>query len=109
MPNVIADHIVVTPGVCGGRPRIAGSRIRVQDVASPHERLGHTPDEIVAAYPQLSLADIHAALAYYFDHRDEVRRLIAEDETLIETLKAMTPSKLAAKFAPGNGDASVSP
>ncbi|HEX6985904.1 MAG TPA: DUF433 domain-containing protein [Planctomycetaceae bacterium] len=95
MPNVVAEHIAVTPGVCGGRPRIAGTRIRVQDVAVLHERLGKTADEIVAAYPSLGLADVHAALAYYFDHRDDVRRMIAEDEAAAEAARASTPSKLA--------------
>ncbi len=109
MSNVVSDHIAVTPGVCGGRPRIASSRIRVQDVAVLHERLGRTPDEIVAAHPRLSLGDVHAALAYYFDHRDEIRRMIAEDEAFAEDLKARTPSKLPARLAVGKGDAPVSP
>lgn len=69
-------HIVTTPGVAGGRPRIAGHRIRVQDVAIWHERLGMSPDEIADEY-DLSLGQVYAALAYYFDHRDEIRREIA--------------------------------
>jgi uncharacterized protein (DUF433 family) len=62
-------HIVQTPGVCGGKPRIDGRRIRVQDVAVNYERLGMTPDEICDAYPGLTLGEVHAALAYYYDHR----------------------------------------
>lgn len=57
-----------------GKPRIAGHRIRVQDVAICHESLAMNPDDIVARYPELSLADIHTALAYYFDHQDEISR-----------------------------------
>lgn len=97
MSNVIAEHIAVTPDVCGGRPRIAGTRIRVQDVAVLHERQGMTPDEIVALYPSLGLADVHAALAYYFDHQDEVRRTIADDEAAAEAARASIPSKLAGR------------
>jgi len=72
MLAVIREHIDATPGICGGRPRIAGHRIRVMDVVVLHEQLGLSPDEIVSTYPSLTLADVHAALAYYFDHRDEI-------------------------------------
>jgi uncharacterized protein (DUF433 family) len=99
MPNVIAEHIEITPGVCGGKPRIAGHRIRVQDVVILHERLGHTPDEIVAGHPGLTHADVHAALAYYFDNMAEIRRQIAADETLAEEMRSTAPSLLAAKLA----------
>ncbi len=102
MSNVIAEHIEISPGVCGGRPRIAGSRVRVQDVAVLHERLGRTPDEIVAAYPSVGLADVHAALAFYFDHRDEVRRMIADDEALAAQLQESIPSKLTPR-GPADG------
>jgi uncharacterized protein (DUF433 family) len=84
----VADHIDVTPRVCGGKPRIAGSRIRVQDIVAWHERQGQSPDDIVEQFPQLSLADVHAALTYYFDHRDHVDRQIAEDVAFADTLKA---------------------
>jgi uncharacterized protein (DUF433 family) len=48
MESVIAQHIDITPGVCGGKPRIAGHRIRVQDIVIWHERLGYSPDEVVS-------------------------------------------------------------
>ncbi|MGC1274633.1 MAG: DUF433 domain-containing protein [Planctomycetaceae bacterium] len=99
MEHVIAEHIEITPGVCGGRPRIAGHRIRVQDVVVLHEHLGRTPDEIAVSYPGVSLADIYAALAYYFDHRDEIRRQMAEDDAFVEEQKSKTPSLLAEKLA----------
>ena len=99
MPPLIAEHIAVTPGICGGRPRIAGHRIRVQDVALWHERWGCSPEEIVSRYPQLTLADVHAALAYYYDHRDEIEQHIHDAETLAQTLKQDIPSKLTEKRA----------
>src|SRR5215475_10241852 len=83
----IAEHIVSTPGVGGGKPRIAGHRIRVQDVAVWRENLGYSVEEIIAHYPQLTLAEVHAALAYYYDHRDEIQHDIAEAEALVERLK----------------------
>ena len=81
-------YIVKTPGVCGGKPRIAGHRIRVQDIVILHERQGQSPDEIVSAYPQLSLAKVHAALAYYHDHQEDIRRDMAEDEAYVKAFKA---------------------
>jgi uncharacterized protein (DUF433 family) len=102
----IFRHIESTPGVCGGKPRIAGHRIRVQDVVVWHEQLGLSPDEIVAQFPQITLADVYAAMAYYHDHRDEIRRQMAEDDDRVAALQAAIPSKLAQKLAvqnaPGN-------
>jgi uncharacterized protein (DUF433 family) len=80
-------YIVKTPGVCGGKPRIAGHRIRVQDIVVLHEQQGQSPDEIVSAYPQLSLAKVYAALAYYHDHREDIRRDMAEDDAYVEAFK----------------------
>ena len=52
---IIREHIEITPGVCGGKPRIAGHRIKVQDIAIWHEKLGLSPDEIVSNYPTIDL------------------------------------------------------
>jgi uncharacterized protein (DUF433 family) len=93
------EHIVATPGTCGGKPRVAGHRIRVQDVAIWHERLGYSIEEIIAHYPQLTLAEVHAALAYYYDHRDEIQHDIAEAEALVERMKREIPSKLREKLS----------
>jgi uncharacterized protein (DUF433 family) len=99
MDPIIAKHIERTPGICGGRPRIAGTRIRVQDIVIWHERLGYSPDEIVSQYPQLTLADVYAALAYYHDHWDEIERNIQEGEALAAALQRQIPSKLLQKLA----------
>jgi uncharacterized protein (DUF433 family) len=100
IPNrfISTEHIVATPGTCGGKPRIAGHRIRVQDVALWHERLGYSIAEIVAHYPQLTLAEVHAALAYYYDHREEIHDDITQAEALVERMKHEIPSKLHAKL-----------
>jgi uncharacterized protein (DUF433 family) len=96
---ISTEHIVATPGTCGGKPRIDGHRIRVQDVAIWHERLGYSIEEIIAHYPQLTLAEVHAALAYYYDHRDEIQHDIAEAEALVERMKREIPSKLREKLS----------
>ena len=71
MQNTLASHIESTPDVCGGKPRVAGRRITVHHIAVWHERLGRSADEIAREH-QLSLAQVHAALAYYFDNRAEI-------------------------------------
>ncbi|MCI0463902.1 MAG: DUF433 domain-containing protein [Gemmataceae bacterium] len=96
-PKTLDQHIEITPGVCGGKPRIAGHRITVQDIVIWHERLGKSPDEIAAEY-DLDLADIHAALTYYFDHREEIDQSIREGEAFAEALRQRTPSKLRQKL-----------
>ena len=91
----LGDRIVMTPGVRGGKPRIAGHRITVADVAIWSERMGMSPDEIVSEYPTIALSDVHAALAYYFDHRDEVDQEIRDGEEFAEKLRNNAPSILA--------------
>lgn len=86
--TVQAAHIEVTPGVCGGRARIAGTRIKVSQVASEYEHFGRTPQEIVDPHPHLTLAAVHAALAHYYVHRDEIRAEWREADDLIAKMKA---------------------
>jgi uncharacterized protein (DUF433 family) len=95
--RVLDRHIETTPGMVGGKPRIAGRRISVQDVVIWHERLGRSVAEICAEY-DLTLADVYAALAYYFDHRDEIDQSIDESKALVEHLRAQYPSILEKKL-----------
>jgi uncharacterized protein (DUF433 family) len=92
------QHIESTLGIAGGKPHIAGHRITVQDVAIWHERLGRTPDDIASEHG-LTLADVYAALTYYFDHREEIDRSIADSEAFAASLRQRTPSKLLSKLA----------
>jgi uncharacterized protein (DUF433 family) len=94
MTAVINNHIEITQGVCGGKPRIAGHRIRVEDIAIWHERMGLSADEIVSQYPSITLSDVYSALAYYHDHFREIRQQIAEDEAFALEMKAKNPSLL---------------
>ncbi|MEM1172649.1 MAG: DUF433 domain-containing protein, partial [Cyanobacteria bacterium P01_H01_bin.35] len=59
--STITEHIEISPGICGGKPRIAGHRIRVEDIVICHEKMGLSPDEIVSQYPSITLADVYAA------------------------------------------------
>ncbi len=51
-------------------------RIRVAQIVMDHIGRAWSPDEISRQYPHLSLAEIHAALAYYYDHQEEIDREI---------------------------------
>jgi uncharacterized protein (DUF433 family) len=81
-------RIVSTPGTCGGKPRIDGHRIKVEHVAVMYERMGMNPDEIVTQLPTMTLAQVHAALAYYYDHKQAIDADIEEGRRFVEELKA---------------------
>ena len=78
-------HVAKTPGVCGGRARVEGTRIRVYNVVFLHKE-GDSDQKIREAYPDLTPAQIHAALAYYYDNREEIDAELDEDEAWAESL-----------------------
>lgn len=97
--QVIGEHIAIKPGHRGGKPHIAGHRIKVQHIAIWHERMGMTPAEIVATYPSLTLSAVHAALAYYYAHRAAIDADTEADERLAAELRAEAgPSALREKL-----------
>jgi uncharacterized protein (DUF433 family) len=65
-------HITTKAEISKGTPIIAGTRVRVLDIIIEYEYLGFSPDEIVSAHPQLILPQIHDALSYYYEHREEL-------------------------------------
>jgi uncharacterized protein (DUF433 family) len=98
MATKTLDHrIVETSGICGGKPRIDGHRITVQNIAIWHDRLGWSADEIASEY-DLDLSDIYAALSYYFANREEIDDSIEAGETFAEKLRQETPSLLQQKL-----------
>jgi len=93
------EHIAVIPGYCGGKPHVAAHRIKVQHIAVWHERMGMSPEEIGAAHPGLTLSGVYAALAYYYDHRDQIDADIEADERFASEQKAKAGrSKLQQKL-----------
>lgn len=94
-------HITRTPGICGGRACIAGHRIRVQDIVVWHEKRGYCPDEIVSMFPGITLADVYAALTYYFDNREEIedefRKEAALGEWGMKNARSVIPAELREK------------
>lgn len=86
MATLMIARIVATPGTCGGKPRIDGTRMKVEDVAMYHAG-GMTVEEIVEDF-ELTPAQVHTALAYYYDHQEEIERDIAEGEAYMQQLIA---------------------
>ena len=99
MERISREHIEKTPRVCGGRARICGHRVRVMDVAVLHEKRGLSAEEIVHQYPGITLADVHAALAYFLDHRDEIEAEFRKDEAAVRELLSRHPSRVQAKLS----------
>jgi uncharacterized protein (DUF433 family) len=103
MTLTAVQHIIQTPGLRGGKPHIVGRRITVSDVAFFHLKMGMSVAEIAAEY-DLSLASVHAALAYYFDNRAEIDQRTAEDEAFAEELREQNPSLLQEKLSKLRGE-----
>ena len=91
-------RITRTPGVCGGKACLAGQRVRVLDIVVWHEHQGMTPDEIVSHIPSITLADLHAALAYYFEHIEEIQQEMREERTYAEEFHRDHSSLLEVKL-----------
>ncbi|MYC72849.1 MAG: DUF433 domain-containing protein [Gemmatimonadetes bacterium] len=99
--GTLNQHIEITPGISSGKPRIAGHRITVENIVIWHERLGKSADEIASDY-DITLADVYAALAYYFDHRHEIDQSLEESRAFVNTLRQEFSSKLPQKMQKWN-------
>ena len=79
MPKLDYRNIETDPARCGGQPVVGGTRIRVATILGCY-RQGMSVEEIVQQYPQLKPADVHDALAYAYDHLDEIEAALAADD-----------------------------
>jgi uncharacterized protein (DUF433 family) len=70
-----------------GVARIAGTRSKVTQIAIDHVHWGWSPEAICKQYPHLSLAHVHAALAYYFEHKTELDAEIERQRQEAERLR----------------------
>jgi uncharacterized protein (DUF433 family) len=80
-------HIIAQPGIQGGDPCIKGTRVPVWVLAAMHKQ-GDTPEEILEAYPDLSAAQVYAALSYYYLHREDVDGVIAAQNVVHDRFRA---------------------
>jgi uncharacterized protein (DUF433 family) len=95
----VFEYIVKEPGYCSGKAAIGATRVRVNNVVFLHKQ-GKTADEIRVEYPDLTLAQIYAALAYYHDHQDEIEAELAEDEGADERYEEHRAKALAERRGP---------
>lgn len=98
--TTVTQHIEMRPSaIHGEKACIAGSRIRVEDVYIWHEVQGLSPHEIVTRFPQLTLADVHAALAYFWDNREQMQQQMTRGREVAEQIAADNPPLLPRKLA----------
>jgi uncharacterized protein (DUF433 family) len=87
MPATPDAVLVRTPGTCGGRIRIDGTRITVHRVATLYKQ-GLSAEDIAQTYSHLTLAQIYTALAYFHDHREEIEQELKSDQEEYDRLKS---------------------
>jgi uncharacterized protein (DUF433 family) len=77
----IGSIIEATPGICGGRAHLTGTRVPVHRIARYH-RLGYAPEEMLGVLSSLSLTQIYAALAYALANPDEIEESLREEDDM---------------------------
>ena len=90
--GVSQEHVTKTPGVCGGKACIADTRVRVLDVVV-RDRDGMSPSEIAAVWDHITLADVHAALAYALDHAEDVAAEFRREQELADKYRPTGPTE----------------
>ena len=65
----ISTLVTQTQGICGGRPRIAGTRTAVQNIVIDFNA-GMSPEEIILQRPHLKTEQVYAALTYYYANKE---------------------------------------
>ena len=87
MSTQIDTLLVRSPDICGGRIRIEGTRITVNQIVTLY-RQGYNAEEIADQYPHLTLAQVYAALAYYHANKEEIEADLATEKLEAEKLQA---------------------
>ena len=82
----IGSLISRRPEIRGGRPCIAGTGVSVRRIAQWHN-MGLIPEEIVQKFGHLSLAQVHAALAYYYANQAEIDADLEAEDRETEALE----------------------
>jgi len=91
------------------RAYIAGTRVRVRDIYGYAEIHGRSPEEIVAALPHLTLAQVHAALSYYFENRQVILDEIRRDDGFVALIRAkLGPGPLEQKLSGSDAPNAIS-
>jgi uncharacterized protein (DUF433 family) len=82
------EHIVLDEN---GVAIIVGSRLKVADLAAEHVHWGWSAEEIAYQHPPLTLGQVYSALAYYWDHREQINNYLAQSVEEVEQLRQSLP------------------
>jgi uncharacterized protein (DUF433 family) len=93
--NIAMDGLITVDD--RGIPRVTGSRSRVVDVVLDQQVQGWTAEQIREQHPHLNLAQIHAALAYYYSHKAELDDAIERGLKMVDELRAAAGDSSLAK------------
>ncbi len=94
------EHIVLDPK---GVPLVAGTTMKVIELALAQTAYGWSPEELHFQFPYLSLGQIHSALAYYWDHRDDLNQDIARRMEAVDELRRQAPAVSLRAYPPAQG------
>ncbi len=83
----IHPYVIRDKRISGGSAVIRGTRTRVVDVVIEYEYQIHSPDEIISAHPHLTLQQIHDALSYYYENREEMDRKIKDEQEFVKRFR----------------------
>ena len=89
MPVVSLDYIEVDDR---GVAKLIGTRSKVRQVVMDVQN-GMTPEQVHESYPHLSMAQIHTALAYYYDHKAAIDAEIEDGRRMVEEMRAANPNR----------------
>lgn len=93
MQKILHPHITNNPEICGGSSLITGTRFPVRSVVTYILHYGLTPEELVYKFSFLTLAQIHDALAYFYDNQEEINNdLLENSEEAVRSQTSPLPS-----------------
>jgi uncharacterized protein (DUF433 family) len=88
-PPVTYPHLTIRDGVA----RIGDTRFKVKYLAASHHYQGWGAEELLKQYPDLTPAEIHAALTYFYDHRDAILAELEQEIREHEEMRRKQPSR----------------
>ena len=91
-------YITTNRKIRGGNPVISGTGIQVLDIAIRYELMGMSPEDIIVALPHLNLSQVHDALSYYYENKNEIDSKWREAIKKTDGLKRIHPSILERKI-----------
>jgi uncharacterized protein (DUF433 family) len=93
MSTETLPYLLARQDVCGGRLRVEGTRITVNQIVACYKH-GYSPEEIADQYPNLSLAQVYTALAYYHANKEAVEQDLDAEREEAELLEARSAEQM---------------